>query len=78
MALRLLRGQEQFCIIHAILPIDIQQERHEYILIESDDDEFANIQSNTVEIQKEETGIKKEVIDQGRSVIFNPLIDNML
>ena len=63
----------------SILTIDIQQEPHEYILIESDDDEFDNIQSNTEEIQKQSIDIKKEVINQeGRSFISNPVIDNML
>lgn len=70
---------EQICIIHIILPIDIQQESHEYILIESDEDEFDNIQSNTDDIQKQNTDIKKEVIDQESiSFIFNPLTDNVL
>ena len=59
----------------SILTIDIQQEPHEYILIESDDDEFGNVQSNTEEIQKQNTDMKKEVIDpEGRSFIFNLLM----
>ena len=63
----------------SILTIDIQKEPHEYILIESDDDESDNIQSNTDEIQKQSTDIKNEVIDQeNRSFVFNPPIDNML
>ena len=63
----------------SILTIDIQQEPHEYILIESDDDESDNVQSNTDEIQKQSADIKNEVIDQeNRSFVFNPLIDNML
>ena len=41
--------------------------------------EFNNNQSNTEEIQKQNLNIKKEVIDQeGRSFIFNSLIDNIL
>ena len=39
-------------MIHTILPIDIQQELREYILTESDNDEFANIQSYIEEIQQ--------------------------
>ena len=58
---------------------DIQLEPHEYVLTESDNDEFDNTQSSTEEIQKQNTDIKKEVVAQeGRSFIFNPLTDNML
>ena len=39
-------------MIRTILPIDIQQEPREYILTESDNDEFANIQSYIEEIQQ--------------------------
>ena len=78
-ALRFLCRQELSLHHTSILTIDIQQEPHEYILTESDDNEFDNIQCNIEEIQKQNIDIKKEVIDQeGRFFIFNPLIDNML
>ena len=48
-------------------------------MIESDYDEFDNIQSNTEGIQKQNIDIKKEVINQERrSSVFSLLIDTML